>query len=116
MAHRFFDNKNKDAEVKSAGINIDVLRPYVAKQVIGILKLKNIKIIDEKSQLINPSLIKWADKIIISADNVSPELFPSEKVIQWDIPDASEHNSSAVLVSMNMIEKNVKRLVKKLEN
>lgn len=83
-------NKNKKIGVKSAGAGLDPLRDYVANIVINTLKEKGIKMNDEKSKPVNENLIKWADKIIITADNVSPSLFPKEKTEVWLIPDADE--------------------------
>lgn len=105
---------NKNVVVKSAGMKADFLHLHMAKQVIDILNARGIKFFDSGSRLVDKNLIRWADKIIVVADNVSPEIFPAERVLQWSVPDASEYDSAAILVSMKMIEKEVKELVKRV--
>jgi protein-tyrosine-phosphatase len=107
-------NKNKNINVKSAGMNIDVLRPFIAKSVLEVLEGRKIKVPDQNSRKVDDYLINWADKIVVSADNVDLKSFPADKVIQWDIPDASEHDMAAILISMKLIEEQIKRLVDKL--
>ena len=85
-------NKNKDIEVKSAGVQIDILNPFVAQNVINDLKERGAKVVSEKPQSVNDALIKWADKIIITADNVNPDIFPEEKREVWLVGDASEYD------------------------
>ncbi len=104
--------KNKKIEVKSAGMRTDFLHLHMAKQVIDILNAKGIKALDNGSRLVDEGLINWADKIVVVADNVSPEIFPAKKVLQWSVPDASEHDRTATLASMKMIEEEIKRFVK----
>lgn len=108
-------NKNKKIEVKSAGVKLDPIRPYVAKIVIGILNKKGIKMNDEKSKPIDKNLIKWADKLVIVADNVDPNLFPREKRKVWKIKDADESEVEKVKIIINKIEGKVKDFLKTLK-
>lgn len=117
VAEAFFlyYNKANNINVKSAGMLKYSENALMNKSVKDILEGRKIKYNNVGSRLIDKKLIEWADKIIIVADNVLPEQFPPEKVIHWKIPDASEHNSAAILQSMNQIEKEVKNLVKRME-
>jgi len=105
-------NKNKDIEVKSAGVQIDILNPFVAQNVINDLKERGAKVVSEKPQSVNDALIKWADKIIITADNVNPDIFPEEKREVWLVGDASEYDPIGIKRGIDDIEKRIKELVK----
>lgn len=107
-------NKNKDIEAKSAGVQLDILNPFVAQNVINDLKERGAKVTSEKPQAINDSLIKWADKIIITADNVNPEIFPKEKREVWPVKDASEHDPAGIKESIDDIDNRMKEFVKKI--
>lgn len=108
-------NKNKKIEVKSAGVKLDPIRPYVAKIVIDILNKKGIKMNDEKSKSVDENLIKLVDKIVIVADNVDPSLFPNEKIIVWKIEDADESEVEKVKIIIDKIEGKVKDFLKTLK-
>lgn len=108
-------NKNKKIEVKSTGVKLDPIRPHVAKIVIDILNKKGIKMNDEKSKPVDESFIKWADKIVISANNVSPSLFPNEKTIVWEIEDADESEIEKVETIIDKIEGKVKDFLKTIK-
>ena len=108
-------NKNKKVEVKSAGVNLDTIRLYVAKIIIDLLNKKGIKMNDEKSRPVDENLIKWADKIVIVADNVDPNLFPKEKREVWKIEDADESEVEKVKIIINKIEGKVKYFLKTLK-
>lgn len=108
-------NKNRKIEVKSAGVKLDPIRPYAAKIVIDILNKKGIKMNDEKSKSVDENLIKWADKIVIVADNVDPSLFPNEKIIVWKIEDADESEVEKVKIIIDKIEGKVKDFLKTLK-
>ena len=107
-------NEDKNNEVKSAGVQLDVLNPFVAQNVINELKLRGANVISEKPQEINESLIKWADKIIITADNVSPDIFPKEKKEVWLIKDASENDRAGIKRGIDDIENRIKEFLKRL--
>jgi len=134
VAEAFFKkyNKNKKIEVKSAGIAIDILRPYMCKNVKDILEEKGIKMIgteqlhslspeiqmkngfcDEQSREINEQDIKWADKIIVVSNNVDYSIFPKEKLEVWEIEDAGESEKEKIREIIEKIEKRIKGLIKK---
>ena len=113
-----FNKYNKDStnEVKSAGIMLDFMNQFVAGNVISELKKRGAKVANEKSQMVDEHLIKWADKIIISADNVSIGLFPKEKTEQWMVRDASEHDIIGTRESVDNIENRIKDFVKRIKS
>jgi len=112
----FFNKYNRHSEykAKSAGVALDPLYHYVAKNVILALKEKNAMVKSEKSQAINEHLLKWADKIIIVADNVDPCIFKGKDVEKWKIEDCSQEDLSEIRKRVGIIEKKVKDLVKKI--
>jgi len=105
--------KNKNIHVKSCGISVDELRSYVADSVKKILKEDyGVGIVDEVSKRITEDDIKWADKIIIVADNVLLSgVFPLDKTEIWKISDASELDVESIKKSVKEIDKKVKELV-----
>jgi protein-tyrosine-phosphatase len=108
-------NKNKEIKFKSAGIRPDVLRPYVAQSVINLLAEKGYRVVDEASHQVSEQLVAWADKIVIAADNVHPDLFPREKREVWEIEDADESETDRIRKTIVQIEKKVKDLIKSLK-
>ena len=106
--------KRKDIEVKSAGLMIDIMRPFVAQSVMEIMNHRNLLIPDPKSQQIDDYIIKWADKIIIVADNCPLQGLPAHKVEIWPIGDASEHDHASILMRINEIEKYVQTFANRL--
>jgi len=104
-------NKNKRIEVKSAGIAIDILRPYICKNVKDLLKEKGIKIINEQSREINEQDIKWADKIVVVSNNIDCSIFPKEKLEVWEIEDADESEREKIKEIINKIEKKIKSFI-----
>lgn len=101
------DNK---IEVKSAGIRLDVLKPYVAQKVIELMKKRGIIMKDTKSRVFDKFMVDWADKIVIVADNVDPKDFPKMKTEVWKIEDASEHDEIKTERIIGEIEEKVRRL------
>jgi len=91
------------------------MRPFVAKIVHDLLWERKIIIKDERSRLVDEQMIKWADKIIIAADNVPLGAFPAEKVEIWEIKDASEHKVDEVLISMAHIDREVQKLAGRIK-
>jgi protein-tyrosine-phosphatase len=103
--------KRKEDECKSCGIVIDFLRQCVAENVKLALKEKGYNIEAEKARQLNDYDLRWADKIIIVADNVSPDLFPGEKTIVWKIKDADEKEAEKIKEIVEKIETKVKGLI-----
>ena len=87
VAEAFFNkyNKNSENEVKSAGIALDFMRPYVAEDVFKILEDMGVKIGDTQSKEIDKDLINWADKVVIVADNIDEGMFGDKKVEIWNV-------------------------------
>lgn len=72
-------NKKKGIIVRSAGLILDPISPYVTQLVIQILKKHRVKVLNEQSRIIDSRLIDWADKIIVVANNIPFEQFPPRK-------------------------------------
>lgn len=117
VAEAIFNHYNKDETIqaKSAGISRDVFKHYVAKNVHKILGLKRIKITDDVGQKVNDYLIRWADKIIVVADNVNPTLFPKDKVEVWLVKDCDETEEENVNDTINDIKDRVKEFLENLK-
>lgn len=116
VAEAFFNryNKRKNVQTQSAGILVDEIRPFPADRVIKAMESLHAPITNIPSRKITDEMIKWADKIIIAADNVSPDYFPPEKTIVWEIKDASENNIRATKKSIESIRKKVRYFVSSL--
>ncbi len=109
-------NKNKGIKVKSAGIQTDFLNPYVAESVKKEMEERGANITESYSIPINNVLVKWADKVIIVADDVENDNFPEEKIFErWEIEDASQYDEKAIEKGANQIEAKVLKLIKRLE-
>jgi protein-tyrosine-phosphatase len=105
-------NKNRKNKVRSAGAHLDMSNLHVAPAVELALKQKGIRIKNKHSRALTRSMIKWADKIIVVADDVSPRQFPKEKTIVWKISDTSQSNLPGIKKRINKIEKKIKNLLK----
>jgi protein-tyrosine-phosphatase len=108
-------NKDKNNLVKSAGVRLDPIRPFMAKEVIDELMKKGAKPNMESAQPVNDALINWADRIIVVASNVDPSMFPKSKVEYWPVQDASEHELTLVKKSIDDIDSRVKAFVKDMK-
>ena len=100
-------NKNKKTKVRSRGIMLDKLKPYVARSVISIMGKKGYKV-GGKSKKISKRDILWSDLIIVVADNVK---IRSRKVVYWKVSDISQSYFIGIRTRINKIEKRVKKLV-----
>lgn len=109
-----FYNKNRDIKVKSAGTDsLELGLPIIgiAGQVLTELKVDFNK--NQRSRAINKSLIDWADKIYVVADDVSLEGLPRAKTKQIDIPDSWQTYEIA-LENIKEIEGHVKQIIKEM--
>lgn len=115
IAEALFNHYNirSNVQVRSAGISPDYDGMYILPQAARALDSLRIKYVDKKADMVNDSLLKWADKIFIVADNVPLELFPKEKVSQIDVPDAWSTEEETML-TLRQIEKYIKKLAKDL--
>ena len=101
-------------EYKSAGVQIDLMRPYVAESVKEILNERGFQIENEQSRQVNEQDLKWADKIVIVANNVSPTIFGNKEVEVWRIEDADESEKEKIEKIVSKIEKRVNELISEL--
>ena len=115
VAEAIFSKLDCEDEVKGAGAELDFKRLYIAESVKEIMKKRGYVLNEEKSQQVNRFLINWADKIIIVANDVSPEGFPKEKTDVWKIEDTNQEDYEGIERIVGKIEKKVKDLVKRIK-
>ena len=112
--------KGDSVKAKSAGLTIDVMRPYVSRNVQSALKEKGVSIRDDGALKIDSFMLKWADRAIIVADNISPDMFRDKEMLGnkpvdfWGISDCSETDISGICKRVDEIEKKVLELIKTL--
>jgi len=109
----FRKHNNGRDEVKSAGVRIDLTRPFVAFNVKKVLLKRGVRILDEKAREVNDFDLEWADRIIIVADNVPPGLFRDygKEIDVWDVEDADESEERKIEGIVRDIDYRVKQLV-----
>ncbi len=117
IAEAFFNklNKNKSMQAKSAGL---IQGSSISGEVFALAKDLRLNI-KKNPEIMTTELMKWADTIIIVANDVSPILFEDNRkegkdVILWSIFDAQSDSSEEIKGIANKIEKKVTELVKKL--
>lgn len=110
---RFYD-KEKKHEVKSAGIRSYFLSPYIVEKAKKMLAQRGVSVEDEHSSMVNEYLIKWADKIIVVANDVESNLFPKEKTIVWEVSDVDVKEDKIVSLKIEEIDSKVKDLIENL--
>jgi protein-tyrosine-phosphatase len=106
--------KGEKAQAKSAGIILDLMHPYMSRTVVRVLRDKNIPVMDNGAKKVDDFLLKWADRVIIVADNVAPEYFKGKLITLWEINDCAEDDAYGVSKRVDMIEQKVQELVKSL--
>jgi protein-tyrosine-phosphatase len=116
VAEAIFKKFDKKDEAKSAGLQLDFSRPYVADNVKNVLREKGIEIEDEQARELNISDLEWADKIIVVSDNILKEIFPREKTEIWEIKDADEKDEKKIRRVIDEIDVRVKKLIIELNN
>lgn len=109
-------NTDKKNEAKSAGIRVDILSPYIVEKAKKLLEQRDVKVEHGDSAIVNDYLIKWADKIIIVADDVSSEIFPKNKVERWEIEDVPDENPKKISIRFDEIDKKVKELIERIKS
>ena len=107
-------NKDKKNEVKSAGVMLDPIFPFMHTNVVLALEKMKAPPISEKARQIDEKLIAWADLIIIVADNVNPEIFSGKKEEVWKVSDTDQSDVPGIAKREKIIEKKVKQLIKRL--
>ena len=105
-------NKNKNIKAKSAGVALASSGLYVTENVSRIMKDRGTEIKDNKSHNMSEKLIKWADKIIVVADNVDSTIFPDEKLEVWNVTDTSSEDIEGIVERITIIDKRVKDFIK----
>ncbi len=106
--------KGERAQAKSGGILLDFAHPYMSRTVVRVLKDKGIPVMDNGAKKADDFLLKWADRVIIVADNVAPEYFKGKQISIWAIDDCPEDDSYGVSKRADQIEQKVLELVKSL--
>src|SRR3990172_5316899 len=103
--------KGDSVRVKSAGVIIDMMHPYVSRGAYSVLRERGISLRDDGAVALDSFLFKWADKIIIVADNVSPDMFRNKELLEnksvkiWPVQDVSETDIEGIRRKINEIEK-----------
>src|SRR3989338_2444249 len=88
-------NKNKSIKAESAGIIKDI---PVSRNVRKVMREKKTKLKSIISRRFNADIIKRADIIVITADNVDKRIFKKsgKKIIVWKISDVSQDNIAGI--------------------
>ncbi len=105
-------NKNRKNKAQSAGTHPDYLP--VSKTVKRALRTFGIKKVDSQPHDLTKKLIKWADIIVVSADNTNVRA-PGKQVLKWSITDTTQGNYKGVLARSADIKKRIKRLLSTLD-
>ena len=108
-------NNDEKNEVKSGGVMLDPLFPFMHTNVVLALRKMGAKPASEKSRQIDEKLIAWAELIVIVADNVNPEIFSGKKVVVWKVSDTDQSDVPGIAKREKIIEKKVKDLIKRLK-
>jgi len=103
-----------NVEVRGAGVKLDKAYPYVAKNVKIALREYGIGDVSDVSKLVTEEDKKWADKIIIVADNVNPQDFPSDKVVIWPTSDCDQGDLDRIKEIVKGIYWEVKGFLEKM--
>lgn len=111
-------NKKKEIRAESAGILIDEARPYVAKNVVKIMRERGYFIGNKISRQITSDRINDYDLLIIVADNLEKEFFVSSgfkgKIICWRMSDCDENDLKGIRKRIKDIEKHTQKLIARL--
>ena len=108
-------NKNKVNEAKSAGVRTFFLSPFIVEKAKKVLEQRGAKVESDASLMVNDYLIKWADKIIIVANDIQIKDFPKEKISVWEVEDLDEKEDKQVMLKIDEIESKVKGLLEQLD-
>jgi len=105
-------NKNPNIKAESAGIIMDKERPYIADNVLKIMKQKGYSITSKPEQVKKPGLEDYR-LIVIVGDNTPMEDFSNLKckLIRWDIPDCGAEEFEKISTIIGQIEAKVKELI-----
>ena len=108
-------NRNKSIEAESAGIIKDI---PVSRNVRKVMREKKIKLKSIISRRFKADIIKRADIIVITADNVDKGIFKKfgKKIIVWRISDVSQNDTEGIRKRVEIIEKKVRSLLISIGN
>ena len=118
IAEYFFNknNKNKKYKVRGAGViagsyPLDKVEVKAAEELGFELK--------GRPQELTRELIKWADKVVIVADDVSSWIFEDNKnfkgeVERWNVPDLHNHSKERAKEIILEIESKVKGFIERI--
>lgn len=106
-------NKNKDYKAKSAGIIKEISLDSIQKKVGKKLGI----IIKGHPHRINSKLMRWADIIVIVADDVLQSLFKKYKkrLIIWKLKDVKTNNEKEIEKTIKIIQKRVRKFINNLK-
>ena len=108
-----FYNKNPEIKAESAGVKLD-FNP-VEEIVNKILGEKGVVISNKVPRMLTKRLADEADKIIITANNVSADGFPKEKTEIWAISDCPEDDTDKIRRIIEEIALKIEELVESLQ-
>lgn len=118
VAEALFNHHNKDSShaAKSAGISVDQTGYPILGVAGKVLKDMGVRV-EEKggAQQVSDNLIEWADKIVIVAEEIPIEMFPTKKTVKFACPDeyADERETWRTI---QMIEKGVLSVLKSISS
>jgi protein-tyrosine-phosphatase len=117
VAEAFFNyyNKNSEHKVKSAGSKLNLVKQYVSPNTRFALKARGIVNVKDGSVQLNSELIGWADKIIVVANDVDTNLFPTKKLEVWPVHDCDQSDLRCIVERVDIIEKKVIAFLKKIK-
>ncbi len=101
-------------QVKSAGVELRPLTPYVAPLVKKVLASYGITSVADAPLPVSDSLIAWADRIIVVANDVDASLFPSEVTDVWPVTDCSQEDEPSIVLRVREINDRVRLLLQDL--
>ena len=112
-----FLNKDKNIKTESAGLNLDLKKNYICKNVLELLREKGYTP-KKNSRQLTREISEKADMIVIVANNIDKEFFHDYFGIleKWEIDDVDELKRKKINAIIGQIEEKVRDLILRLEN
>ena len=103
--------------VKSCGMILDIMRPFVCQNVHNALNELGYRIDNEQPRQLYRQDFEWADRIIVVASGFPSKVFErvKDKLEVWDIEGADEVEKEKIRKITKEIEVKVKDLIKRLK-
>ena len=103
--------------VKSCGLILDLMRPFVCQNVHNSLNEKGYRIDNDQPRQLYRQDLDWASKIIVVSSNFPIDVFDrvKDKIEVWEIDGADETEKEKIKEITFEIEGKVKGMIKKLE-